>query len=189
MENETNERTIEEEIITSRKPTLSEIVELREQKLKIKADMLSDCDFIPESFLTSALIDLLGMKGKRREIAIKILASDFLNNTKLTQFTRSTLQNYILINTTDRTKRRIIEGIINCLKAEGRIKEEIIKEHYYGYDVRSLISADYGSYEVLKNKNSKLPLEKKGCYSMGSKSFVRRTFTYTKKVYVVNRTD
>ena len=127
-------------------------------------------------------------RGKNRKRAINIAKENLYNYLKTLNYsevTRGFLKTYFSDEINLRTRKRILRAIINELKKEGKIKEEITYKYITFFRNCPLISQDYGSYSLMMKKNKKKPRELQGVYSMSSLSIRKVTQLFKMKVYII----
>lgn len=131
---------------------------------------------------------IVGLQGKKRKKAINVAKENLYNYLKTLNYsevTRGFLNSFFSDDFCGETRRRVLKVIINELKEEGRIKEEITYKNITYFENCPLISQDYGSYSLMMKKNKKKPREIQGVYSMSSLSIRKRVKFFKTKVYTI----
>ncbi len=131
---------------------------------------------------------VIGLRGDKRKTAISTASANLYNYLKTLNYnhvTRGFLKSFFSDKINPRTRKRVLRAIINELKKEGRIKEEVIVKTITFFRNCPLYSQDYGSYSIMMEKNRHRPKNLQGVYSMSSLSVRKSTQLYKMKVYVL----
>lgn len=131
---------------------------------------------------------IVGLRGVKRKTAVDIAKDNLYNYLKLLNYkevTRGFLKSFFSDDINPRTRKRVLRVIINELKKEGKIKEEIIIKTITFFRNCPLYSQDYGSYSLMMKKNRNKPKELQGVYSMSSLSIRKVTQPFKMKAYTI----
>lgn len=131
---------------------------------------------------------IVGLQGKKRKRAIEKAKTNLYNYLKTLNYkevTRGFLNSFFSDDFCSETRRRVLKVIINELKKEGKIKEEITYRNITYFKNCPLFSRDYGSYSIMMKKNKGKPRELQGVYSMSSLSIRKVTELSKIRVYTI----
>lgn len=131
---------------------------------------------------------IVGLRGTRRKTALATATTNLYNYLKTLNYrevTRHFLKSFFSDEVTPRTRKRVLRAIINELKKEGKIREEVVTKNITFFRNSPLCSRDYGSYSLMMEKNHRKPRHLQGVYSMSRLSIRKATQPFNMKVYVV----
>ncbi len=129
---------------------------------------------------------VIGLRGEKRKTALFTAKDNLYNYLKTLNYnyvTRDFLKSFFSDEINPRTRKRVLRAIINELKKEGKIKEEVIIKSITFFRSCSLSSQDYGSYSVMMARNKNKPRDLQGVYSRSRLSIRKATQPYKVKVY------
>lgn len=131
---------------------------------------------------------IIGLRGNNRKKALDIAKDNLYNYLKTLNYdnvTRGFLKSFFSDDIKPRTRRRVLMAIINELKKEGKIREEVVNKTITFFRNCPLYSQDYGSYSIMMEKNRKRPKHLRGVYSLSRLSIRKVTQPFKMKVYVI----
>ena len=131
---------------------------------------------------------IVGLRGVNRKTAVDIAKDNLYNYLKSLNYndvTREFLNSFFSDDIDKRTRQNVLTVIINELKKEKKIKEEIVIKTITYFENCPLCSQDYGSYSIMMEKNRRRPKHLQGVYSMSSLSIRKRIKSFKMKVYTI----
>lgn len=134
------------------------------------------------------LTRIVGLRGVRRKVALSTAKANLYNYLKSLNYdnvTRGFLSSFFSEDVNPRTRRKVLQVIVNELEKEGKIREEYKTKTITFFRNCQLFSQDYGSYSVMMKRNSYKPKHLRGVYSMSRLSIRKATQKFKIKVYTV----
>ena len=131
---------------------------------------------------------IIGKQGKKRKKAFNTAKTSLYNYLKTLNYsnvTRGFLNSFFSDDFCKETRRRVLKVIINELKKEGKIKEEIIYKNITYFKNSPLYSCDFGSYSIMMAKNKGKPRRFQGVYSVSRLSIRKVTELSKIRVYIL----